>query len=210
MRVMCETQRTDEWFAAKSGRVSASDAKLALAGKQTKGRINYIQKLADDLEGIPDFEPHDTKPWFERGVFYEEWARGWYSFSENVDVVETGFVVHDEYSWLGCSPDGLIGDDGLVEFKFRHNFRTFEENVRNPNPVLPQIQTQMFVTGRDWCDYVNYWRSEDQQKERGDVQRIKRDDHYIHTVLFPAFLELWQDIQTELAARGLQTSGASG
>jgi hypothetical protein len=205
MKVLCETQRTPEWFAAKRGRISASCAQFALAGRRTKTRRNYVLKLADDIEGIPDFAEQDNPPWFTDGVFYESWARGWYSFKNDVDVLETGFVVHDDYSFIGCSPDGLVGNDGMVEIKYRKYLRTFKQHAQAEitRTVDAQVQTQMFVCDRQWCDYVNYWRSIEHDQEKGHIQRVYRNDAYIQNTLLPAFVALWNDIQKECRYRGL-------
>jgi hypothetical protein len=209
MKVVCDTQRTPEWFAAKRGVISASAASYALAGRHTKGRRNYILKLADDLEGIPDFAEEDNPPWFTDGIYYESWARGWYSFKYGVDVKEIGFAVHDDYSFIGCSPDGLVGDLGMVEIKYRKSIRTFKQHAaaEATNPVIAQLQTQMFVCDREWNDYTNYWRSVDHDREQGKVQRIYRNEAYIQNTLLPAFVKLWEDVQKELRMRDLMQKG---
>ncbi len=196
MRILCTEQGTPEWHKAKAGVISASCAQIALAGPGTKTRRRYIEKLADDREGIPDFDTAEPPPWFTDGRFYESWARGWYSFKYDTDVEETGFVVHDDYSWIGCSPDGLIGDDGLLEIKYRKTLRTFKQHaaLRANASVIAQVQTQLFVTGRKWCDYVNYWRSDDHEVEKGFRERIERDQAYIDNTLLPAFISLERDI----------------
>lgn len=206
MRILCNQQRTPEWFAARKGVISASEARCALMSRGTKGRRLYVEQLADDLEGIPDFGDEETPPWFLAGAFYESYALGWYQFTYDVDVEETGFIVHDDYAWIGCSPDGLVGDDGLIEIKYRKSLRTFKEHAsvtRRP-AAWAQMQTQMFVTGRQWCDYVNYWRSDDDEREKGHVQRVYRDDAYIDNTLLPAFIGLWEEVQDELERRKLQ------
>ena len=203
MRILCKEQGTPEWHRVKRGVISASNARLALAGKHTKGRKRYIEHLADDQEGLPDFDTEEPPPWFIDGRYYESWARGWYSFTFDVDVDETGFVVHDEYSWIGCSPDGLIGDDGLLEIKYRKTLKTFKEHaaLRANKSVIDQVQTQLFVTGRKWCDYVNYWRSDDHDKEKGLRERIEREQAYIDNTLLPAFISLWRDTNRLVESR---------
>ena len=174
-------------------------------GEHTKGRQLYIQKLADDLEGLPDFDDHDIKPWFEAGIIFESWARGWYQFERGVDVGETGFVVHDDHPRLGCSPDGLVGEDGLLEIKYRHNLRTFDQAVeKGPTREMAQVQCQLYVTGRKWCDYVNYWRGESEGEERGHILRVYPDKGYIEETLLPGVLGFWGDVQAELRARKQQ------
>lgn len=211
MRVITTEQRTPDWHRAHVGRITASNAHLALSGRKTKTRMNYVLKLADDLEGIPDFAHEDNPPWFTDGIFYESWARGWYSFKYDVDVTETGFVVHDEHSWLGCSPDGLIGDDGLIEIKYRKSLRTFKQHAQAEvtRTVDAQLQTQMFVCDRSWVDYVNYWRSIDHDKEQGHVQRVFRNEAYIQNTLLPGFVTLWEDVAAERRERELQRRRAN-
>lgn len=205
MKVVCDTQRTPEWFAAKRSRLSASMAQCALAGRGTKTRREYVYKIADDIEGIPDFAEQDNPPWFTDGIFFESWARGWYAFKFDVDVAETGFVVHDDYSFIGCSPDGFVGTDGMIEIKYRKYLRTFKKYAaaEATRSVIAQVQTQMFVCDKRWVDYVNYWRSVDHEMEKGHVQRIFRNDAYIENTLFPAFVKLWEDIQSECRYREL-------
>ena len=204
MRVLCEVQGTPEWLDARRGKITASAARLALGRPGTKGRRDYAQKIVHDLEGLPDFDDEDDKPWFIEGWYFESWARGWYSWNRDTDVQETGFVVHDDYSWLGCSPDGLVGDDGMIQIKYRKSLGTFHKYsaIGITAPVKAQMQTELFVTGRRWNDYVNYWRSDDHELEQGRVWRMYRDEAYIENTLLPAFVSLWQDINALLVSRG--------
>lgn len=203
MRVLCEKQGTKEWREARQGKITASVARLALGRPGTKGRANYIEQLANDIAGVPDFAMDEDPPWFADGRYYESWARGWYSWNQSVVVEETGFVVHDEYPWLGCSPDGLVGEDGMIEVKYRKSLRTwYEHKALGANaPVIAQAQTQLLVTGRRWNDYVNYWRSDDHELEKGSIKRIERDQAYIDDQLLPAFLALWRDVGELLTER---------
>ena len=209
MRILCDKQGTKEWHAARRGKITASVARLALARPGTKGRQTYIEKLCDDLDGIPDFSSEEEAPWFADGRYYESWARGWYSWNRSAEVKETGFVVHDEYSWLGCSPDGLVGPDGMLEIKYRKLLRTwYEHKALGANAaVIAQAQTQLFVTGRRWCDYVNYWRSDDHELEKGSIKRIERDEAYINDQLLPAFVGLWREVEQALDERRNRYTG---
>jgi len=197
MKTLCKEQGTQEWLAAKRGVISASRAQVALMAKHTKGYRRYVEELADDIDGVPNFDEEEPPPWFTDGRYYESWARGWYSFKFDTDVDQTGFIVHDDYSYIGCSPDGLIGDDGLLEIKYRKSLKTFKQHaaLRANNTVIAQVQTQLFVTGRQWCDYVNYWRSDDHEIEKGFRERIERDQAYIDNTLLPAFLELYREVK---------------
>ena len=202
MQVLAEKQHTPEWYEARRGRITASETAKCLSGSHTKGHRNYVEKIVDALDGIPDFDDHELKPWFANGIYYESFARGWYSFKFDIDVKETGFVVHDDFDWIGCSPDGLLGSDGLIEIKNRDRLSTFKLHARKGvvDPQ-PQIQTQLFVTGRKWCDYVNYWRDDVNEFEKGHVQRVHRNDAYIENTLLPAFVRFWQEVQEQLVKR---------
>ncbi len=197
MKVLCEEQYTPEWNAARRGKVTASGAHFALAKKGGKGRRQYIEQICNDLEGIPDFADEETAPWFIDGHYYESWARGWYSWNRDVDVREIGFAVHDEYEWIGASPDGLLDPDGGLEIKYRKFLHTYQKfaSLGSVKSVTPQVQTSMFVCDRKWWDYENYWRSDDHEVEKGHIQRIERDDAYIENTLLPAFVGLWAEVQ---------------
>ena len=189
MRVLCDTQRdannasTDEWLACRRGKITASAIAHVLAREGTDSRESYLLRLTQDLEGVPDFEDDDPKPWFRDGRVYEDWARGWYSWNYNTDVGETGFILHDDYNWIGCSPDGLVEPDGLIEIKYRKSLQTYDKHTTKVDRATRnQIQMQLFVTGRKWCDYVNYWRDDD-GNEKGHVCRIAREGEYIETLV---------------------------
>lgn len=192
MRILCTQQNTDEWELARKGRVTASMIDKVLAGKSTKGRFEYMMNLVMDLEGISDFK--DEAPWFKRGKEMELDALGWYQ-NETGEIIErTGFVLHDTYNWFGCSTDGLVRSDGIVEVKFRTTPATFE--IARTKPLSRaydyQMQAQMCICDRRWCDYVNYFRNESGSKEQGHIRRIERDDGKIRE-LDQAALLFWQE-----------------
>lgn len=196
MRVLCDTQGTDEWEVARKGRLTASNIGKILAGPNTKTRHDYIMDLVLDLEGVDDFR--DSASWFEAGRRYEAHARGWYAWEKQVDVVETGFVLHDEYNWMGASPDGFpesIDGDGNIEIKYRKSLTTFNDSIVKPIPRMYQcqMQTQMWVCGKRWTDYINYWRNDQTGQEQGHVRRIERDNAWIKEIENAAFL-FWQAV----------------
>ncbi len=196
MRVLTEDQRSNDWLLARRGRITASSIDKALAGKNTKTRAKYIENRVLDLMGIADFA--DDARWFALGRKHEPFALGWYQDEYDVDVEETGFILHDEYNWLGASPDGLVGDDGGIEAKFRVSLRTFHDACTKPITRAYQYQMQacMWVTGRRWWDYLNYWRSVCGTKEQGHVRRVMRDEALINEIE-SASLVMWRDIVLE-------------
>lgn len=205
MRVLCDQQGTPEWHEARRGKITASAARFALAARHTKGRRLYVERLANDLDGIPNFDEEEPAPWFTDGKYYESWARGWYSWNHDAEVWETGFVVHDDYSWLGASPDGFVDPDDVLEIKYRKTLRTWyqHKSIGMNASVQAQAQTQLLVTGRRRCQYVNYWRSDDHELEKGHVKTIERDDAYINSTLLPAFVGLWNEVLEVLRERGV-------
>jgi putative phage-type endonuclease len=200
MRILTPDQESDEWHIARKGRITASAIMKVLAGAHTKGRAEYIMNLILDLEGIGDFR--DSAPWFEAGKKYEPYALGWYQVERDVDVKKTGFVLHGEYNWLGCSPDGLVDPDGNIEIKYRKTPETFEASIVKPiSPAyFAQMQMQMAVCDRQWCDYLNYWRDESGHREQGHIRRVERDDGRIRELTDAAML-FWREVVTTYRQR---------
>lgn len=192
MRHLTKDQRSDDWEIARKGRVTASAIGKCMAGKNTKGRYEYMMQLIMDLEGIADFR--DSAPWFEAGRKYEAHARGWYNWERQTTVQEVGFILHPEWNWFGASPDGLVGIEGMVEFKYRKTLQSFEEANTKPIPrsYEYQMQAQMSVCGRQWIDYCNYWRDDKTGKEQGHIRRLFRDDGQILELEQAAML-FWKD-----------------
>lgn len=193
MRVLTEKQGTELWEVARKGRLTASAIGKILAGPNTKTRHDYIMELVFDLEGVGDFR--DSGQWFIEGRKYEAHARGWYQWEKNVDVQETGFVLHDEYNWMGCSPDGFVGENGNIEIKFRKTLATYEKSITKPPPRLYrcQVQAQMWICDKLWTDYINYWRDDNTGKEQGHIRRIYRDEAEIKELENAAFF-FWQAV----------------
>jgi len=175
-------QRSEEWRAARCGKVTASRLAEAIARTQ-KGwgasRDNYKAELVvERLTGIPN-EGY-TNPAMRHGTETEPEAREAYSFRQDVDVVEVGFVDHPQIEMSGASPDGLIGEDGLLELKCpqtaTHIATLLGQSV--PAKYLTQIQWQLACTGRAWCDFASY-DPRLPESMRLFVQRVQRDDDEI-------------------------------
>lgn len=144
-------QRSDEWFAVKLGKFSASDATAIQANG--KGLSSLIYKKVAERMGAQDQDKY-TNPDMERGNEAEGLARTAYEIETGNAVKQVGFVELDEYT--GCSPDGLVGEDGLVEIKCQRGYKYIElaHTKKIDKAYLDQMQMQMLVTGRKWCDYV--------------------------------------------------------
>jgi putative phage-type endonuclease len=153
-------QRTDEWFAARLGKVTASRVADVMAKTKTgysATRANYhAQLVAERLTGTAaDSFSNAAMQW---GTDTEPQARAMYSFKHGIDVTETGFHDHPAIAMSGASPDGLAGDTGLVEIKCP-NTATHIATLRGgtiDRKYILQMHWQMACTGREWCDFVSF------------------------------------------------------
>ena len=150
-------RRSDEWFKARLGKVTASRICDVLAATSTAAYQNYqAQLIAERLTGEP-YESHVTSA-MQWGIEKEEDARSLYEFMTDETVMEIGFVPHFVIKESGASPDGLIGLNGQIEIKCPNTAthiktlttRKIEKKYRN------QMTWQMACTGRAWCDFVSY------------------------------------------------------
>ena len=157
----CE-QGTQEWMDARCGVATASrfgEICTPAKGEFAAGARTYAAELiAERLMGGPD-------PWktdyqsrdMQRGSFSEDEARRYYELERNCDVQRVGFCLHDGGQW-GCSPDGLIGDDGGLELKCPapKTHITWLVDGAVPREHLPQVHGGLIVTGREWWDFMSY------------------------------------------------------
>jgi putative phage-type endonuclease len=175
-------QGSPEWLAIRLGKVTASRITDVLAkGKSGEAatREDYrtellVQRLTND--------PGEsfTNAAMEWGTQTEPMARIAYEAYANVFVEQVAFVDHPTIEWFGCSPDGLVGSTGLLEIKCpaSKNHLKYLLAGKPPAKYVPQMQCQMAVTGREWCDFVSYdpRLPEDLQLF---VVRLERDVSYI-------------------------------
>lgn len=172
-------QGTDAWLAARVGRVTASRVADVIARTKTgygASRANYMAELvAERLTGQP--ADRFTNAAMQWGTEKEPDARAAYAFLHDVDVVEVGFVEHPRIIMTGASPDGLVGEDGLVEIK-APNTATHIETLLSASVAgkyVTQMHWQMACTGRAWCDFVSY-DPRMPADMRLFVKRVHRDD----------------------------------
>ena len=153
-------QRTDEWYQARLGCVTASRTADILAKTKSgysTSRANYMADLiVERLTGKP---PEGfTSSAMQWGTETEPPARMAYEIITGNQVTETGFVLHPQIEGFGASPDGLVGEDGLVEIKCpntnTHINTLLDEKI--PQKYIVQMHVQMICTQRDWCDFVSF------------------------------------------------------
>ena len=176
-------QRTDDWFAARLGKVTASALYKVLAKTKTgygADRGNYMTQLV--LERITGQKAESyTTAAMQWGIDQEPFARAAYEAKTGVLVEEVGFVPHPTIEAAGASPDGLVGDDGMVEIKCPDS-KTALECWLSENPVegkyFAQMQWQMRCADRAWCDYVVF-DPRMPAKAQLFVTRVMRDDKWL-------------------------------
>lgn len=158
-------QGSDEWHAARCGLLTASEFGLVLTPTLKIANNDKTRQHAWELaaQRITNYvEPTYIGEAMLRGHVDEMEARNLYS-QNYAPVQEVGFVTNDKWGFtLGCSPDGLVGDDGMIECKSRiqkYQIKTIVEHYESgaiPAEYVLQIQGQMLVTGRKWCDFISY------------------------------------------------------
>lgn len=175
-------QGSPEWFALRVGKVTASRVADVTAKTKTgwgASRANYMAELiAERLTGVT--APSYTNAAMQWGTETEPQARAAYSFHTNADVSEIGFVDHGSIPMTGASPDGLIGDDGLIELKCPNTATHIDTLLGDEidGKYIKQMQWQMACTGRKWCDFVSF-DPRMPETMRLFIKRVNRDDAMI-------------------------------
>jgi putative phage-type endonuclease len=163
MKTLDILQGTEEWKAARAGHVTASRICDVMAtiksGKgESASRRNYKAEIVvEQLTGTPTPDGY-TNAAMQWGNDQEPFARAAYELKNDVMVDQIGFVYHPTILCAGASPDGLVGDDGLVEIKCPNTATHLAYLLANEPPAdyFSQMQWQMACTGRLWCDFVSY------------------------------------------------------
>lgn len=171
----CE-QGSSEWFKARLGIPTSSEFHTVMAKGKDGGasltRRTYLLKLAGE---IITGEPMDnySNAHMERGKAMEDEARDFYSFAKDAEPQRVGFIVNGP---KGCSPDSLIGDDGMLEIKTKLPHLLIELLLKDEFPPEHKAQCQgaLWVAERAWIDIAIYW-----PKMPLFVKRAVRDDIYI-------------------------------
>lgn len=154
-------QGSDEWFQARRGLLTASEMKLIITptlaiAKNDKTRAHVYELAAQRVTNYtePSYIGDDMmRGWEDEGKAKAKYAEHY------APITDVGFITNDEWGFtIGYSPDGLVGDDGLVECKSRRQKFQMETIVNNfvPDEHKIQLQTGLLVTGRKWIDYISY------------------------------------------------------
>ena len=175
-------QRSDEWFAARIGKVTASRVADVIAKTKTgysATRDNYMaQLICERLTGLKG--ESFTNAAMQHGTDTEPLARAAYEALQDVLVDEVGFVPHPSIEMAGASPDGLVGTEGLLEIKSPQTNTHIETLLSQsvPGKYNTQMQFQMACTGRQWCDFVSFDNRLPNELQLF-VKRVPRDNDFI-------------------------------
>ena len=153
-------QGSESWFQVRIGKVTASRVADVIAKTKTgysASRDNYMAQLVCERLTGQKGESF-TNAAMQHGTETEPLARAAYEALQDVLVDEVGFVPHPTIEMAGASPDGLVGDDGLVEIKCPETKGMIEALLTKkvPGKYFTQMQFQMACTGRQWCDFVSF------------------------------------------------------
>jgi putative phage-type endonuclease len=159
-------QRSSEWFEARRGKITASVVAAILGCDPHMGQLGTFNAITGRTV-------KKDNPYMAWGRKSEAEARAAYEVHSGNFVAETGFWLHDDLPWLGASPDGLIGADGLCEIKCPSVIPT-----AIPAHHDLQMLVQMACTNRDWVDYFAW------SQEGEFYRRVLRDSDREREVLF--------------------------
>ncbi len=196
-------QGSDEWLALRVGVLTASNFhKVTMkgrGGKDSVTRAALIDQLATERITGRSAEEGYSNYWMDRGKEREDLARSLYEFQTGNEVEQVGFIYMDDDRRIGCSPDGLIADDGGTEIK-SPKLSTHLGYIRyGIDSHLPQVQGNMMVSGRKWWDFNSY--CPESHIELWTV-RVERDEEYIEQLLIACKLLLAEVDHVEQELRG--------
>ncbi|MGN8022306.1 lambda exonuclease family protein [Phyllobacterium sp. 22229] len=172
MEVFDIEQGEDDWFQARLGIPTASKFSTVMAKGEGKTRSEYMRTLAGEiLTGEPS--ESFTNVHMERGKVMEDEARETYAFVEGAEIRRVGFIRNGN---KGASPDSLVGDRGGLEIKTALPKIQIDRLERNrlPPEHIAQVQGNIWLSERDWWDFVSYW-----PRLPMLMIRVYRDDEYI-------------------------------
>jgi putative phage-type endonuclease len=173
------------WHQLRLGKVTASRVADIMAKTKTgvsASRGNYLIELA--LQRVTgNVEPMYTNDAMAWGTATEPQARVAYEVKTGNFVDQIAFVDHPTIEWFGCSPDGLVSNDGLIEIKCPNSathWATIKDN-KPPAKYVIQMQSQMAVTNRKWCDFISF---DPRMPERSQlfICRVERDNKMIEEI----------------------------
>jgi hypothetical protein len=178
MEIIDIEQGSGEWLKLRYGIATASEFSnmVTSKGKRSTSLKKYALKLASELL-VDEIEEPFTNASMERGTELEPYAIEAYTEHTLTNVDSVGFMMCDGY---GCSPDGIIGDDGLIEVKCPNQATHIEYLYNNklPTKYVQQVQGCLFVSGRTWCDFISF-NPNFKDGYKLFITRVYRDEAFI-------------------------------
>lgn len=171
-------QRSEAWFKARGGRITGSAVGAILGLSPFAKPYDVMRRMVRDYYGLPaEFTGNVATQW---GTLHEAGAVAEYEMITARVVKPAYFVTYED--WLGASPDGYVSEKGLIEVKcpfgLRHEFAPVKFKMAKEQPhYYAQMQIQLFVTDREWCDFWQWVPSDN------NLERVHRDQRYIDTML---------------------------
>lgn len=201
LRIMDVVQGSDEWLEARRGIVTASTVGRLITAKTIKPASNdhsralTAQLVAERITGWSE-EPYVSHDML-RGSLDEPVARALYAEHYGVTVDQVGLMVRDDWGFkIGYSPDGLVGDDGLIEIKSRRPKQHLATILADEVPAenMAQIQCGLLVADRQWCDYISYCGGMPMW-----VKRVEPDPRWHEAIL--TAVKQFEEAASEMVAR---------
>lgn len=169
-----EKQRTPEWHKKREHKITGSAVGAILGLNKWKTPDQHMADMVNEYKGIAkQFEGNRAT---EFGNKFEKYALDDYMLLHaQEEVNDTGFHIHPEHGWLGASPDGLIGNDGVLEIKCPISKKDSDEfeSIYKQMHYYAQVQVELYCTGRLWCDFYQ-WSPVGEM-----LERIKIDNEWI-------------------------------
>lgn len=165
-----------DWLSLRAGKFTGSDFSVMLGNGETKRKM-ILEKATEHILGKPCNKDHYVSADMLRGIELESVARQLYIEETFNDVKEVGFIEKDEY--CGCSPDGLVADDGIIEIKCPKDTVFVEQKINGkikPEYYI-QIQYNLYISERKWCDYIAY-----NENFPILIRRYERDEEMIKNI----------------------------
>lgn len=183
------TQGSAEWLEQRKGKISGTAVGVLEQCNPHRKPEQLVRDMVRDLAGAPS--EFKTSPAVEHGTAMEPVAKAWYEKAFGVRVDETDFVVHPMYSFLGASPDGLVGIDGSLEIKCPYPrwtkapYSVFDDKKLM---YLRQCQLVMEVLDVEWIDFLCYLAPNETSHPEYNIERIHREQNWLHEPLSRSLL----------------------
>lgn len=179
-------QESDAWHILRQTRITASNMIKVLRFSKS-----YADQISQAFFGHDHRDIDSTAMRWGRQC--EPMAAAAYELRYGVDTVKTGFFTHPEHDFIGGSPDPLVGDDGMTEIKCPYNSNNHIFTITSdqvPDEHIPQIQTNLMITGRKWCDFISF----DPRQAHSRALYVKRvyADPVYHDMLIRRCKVFWE------------------